>query len=150
MNKHISVWILNVLRDSLLQSGTRVHQEFGPLTHVAFSLALADSALLLAGVQASAQCPATTLTSGLQIPLGVTQSNQGNLLVSETGTFARNTGRISIVGLNGTRRTLLDGLPSGLNDVNEQRYGLGVLASRGVLLRGFVEELLVVSVSDIG
>ncbi len=30
-----------------------------------------------------------------------------------------NTGRISIVGLNGTRRTLLDGLPSGLNDVNE-------------------------------
>ena len=85
----------------------------GPLTHVAFSLALAALAVLLAGAQASAQCPATPLTSGLQIPLGISQSNEGNLLVSETGTFTPNTGRISIVGLNGTRRTLLDGLPSG-------------------------------------
>ena len=131
MNKHISVWILNVLRDSLLQVApesikptepkgvTRVNKLFGPLTHVAFSLALAASAILLAGAQASAQCPATPLTSGLQIPLGISQSNEGNLLVSETGTSTPNTGRISIVGLNGTRRTLLDGLPSGLNDVNE-------------------------------
>jgi len=131
MNKHISVWILNVLRDSLLQVApesikptepkgvTRVNKVFGPLTHVAFSLALAASAVLLAGAQASAQCPATPLTSGLQIPLGISQSNQGNLLVSETGTSTPNTGRISVVGLNGTRRTLLDGLPSGLNDVNE-------------------------------
>ena len=131
MNKHISVLILNVLRDSLLQVApesikptepkgvTRVNKVFGPLTHVAFSLALAASAILLAGAQASAQCPATPLTSGLQIPLGISQSNEGNLLVSETGTSTPNTGRISIVGLNGTRRTLLDGLPSGLNDVNE-------------------------------
>jgi hypothetical protein len=131
MKMHISVLILNVLRVSLLQVAaeclrptgpkgvTRMNKLFGPLTHMGFSMALAASAVLLAGAQASAQCPATTLTSGLQIPLGIAQSNQGNLLVSETGTFTPNTGRISIVGLNGTRRTLLDGLPSGVNDVNE-------------------------------
>ena len=141
MKKHISVLILNVLRDSLLQVAaesikptepkgvTRMNKLFGPLTHVAFSLALAASAVLLAGAQASAQCPATPLTSGLQIPLGIAQSNQGNLLVSETGTSTPNTGRISIVGLNGTRRTLLDGLPSGLNDVNEPSGPAGLFMS---------------------
>ncbi|HSE38031.1 MAG TPA: ScyD/ScyE family protein, partial [Blastocatellia bacterium] len=41
------------------------------------------------------------------------------LLVSETGTPVPNTGRISIVDVDGNRRTLLDGLPSGINDVNE-------------------------------
>jgi len=67
-----------------------------------------------------AQCPPPAeLISGLQIPLGITQSNKGNLLVSETGTRAPNTGRISIVGPAGSRWTLLDGMPSGINDVNE-------------------------------
>ncbi len=73
----------------------------------------------LASFEARGQCPVTELTSGLQIPLGITQSDQGNLIVSETGTNVPNKGRISIVDLNGNRRTLLDGLPSGINDVNE-------------------------------
>jgi hypothetical protein len=77
------------------------------------------AAVMLTTVRASAQCPVTELTSGLQLPLGITQTNQGNLLVSESGTPVPNTGRISIVDLDGNRTTLLAGLPSGINDVNE-------------------------------
>lgn len=84
---------------------------------------------IVAGV-ARAQCPVTELASGLQLPLGITQTNQGNLIVSETGTPVPNTGRISIVDLDGNRRTLLDGLPSGLNDVREPS------GPAGVFLRG--------------
>jgi hypothetical protein len=73
----------------------------------------------LTALNIRAQCPVVELTSGLQMPLGIAQSNQKNLLVSETGTRTPNTGRISIVDLSGHRRTLLDGLPSGVNDVNE-------------------------------
>jgi hypothetical protein len=79
---------------------------------------------------AAAQCPATELTSGLQLPLGITRSNQGNLIVSETGTTVPNTGRISVVDATGIRRTLIDGLPSGINDVNEPA------GPAGVFLRG--------------
>lgn len=74
---------------------------------------------LLSAVPAMAQCPLPELASGLQIPLGITQSNAGNLLVSESGLGAPNTGRISIVDLEGSRRTLLAGLPSGINDIGD-------------------------------
>ena len=67
--------------------------------------------------QANAQC--TEVVSGLRAPLGTALSNQGNLLVSETGTTALSSGRISIVEPNGHRRTLLEGLPSGMNDVGD-------------------------------
>ncbi len=85
------------------------------------SLVVTLTALLLAVTPAHAQviCPVTEVTAGLLRPLGITQSNQGNLLVSETGTPTLNTGRVSIVGLDGTRRTLLDGLPSGISDVGD-------------------------------
>ena len=82
-----------------------------------FSLALVAATVMLAGMKVMAQCP--QLTSGLHRPIGITQSNQGNLLVSETGTPAPNTGRVSIVDLGGNRRTLLDGLPSGISDVGD-------------------------------
>lgn len=97
----------------------------------------------LAGVGASAQCPVTELTSGLQIPLGIAQSNKGDLIVSETGTLVPNTGRISIVDLNGNRRTLLDGLPSGINDVNEPSGPAG-LFMRGRTL------YVAIGVGDVG
>lgn len=83
---------------------------------------------LLAGIVATipltslsvrAECPVMELTSGLRKPLGITQSNKRNLLVSESGTLAANSGRISIVELSGQRRTLLDGLPSGLEVMNQ-------------------------------
>jgi hypothetical protein len=84
---------------------------------IILSLALAVSILLVASAQASAQC--SELTSGLRMPLGITQSNLENLLVSETGTTTLHSGRISIVDASGNRRTLLDGLPAAINDVNE-------------------------------
>lgn len=83
------------------------------------SLAVLAATVMLASGDAAAQCPVTELASGLQLPLGITQSNQDNLIVGETGTTTPNTGRISLVGLDGARRTLLDGLPSGINDVGE-------------------------------
>jgi hypothetical protein len=87
------------------------------LASARLSLTLVAATVLLAGVEARAQCPVTELTSGLQTPLGITQSNEGNLLVSETGIRVSNTGRISIVDPGGNRRTLLDGLPSGIDVV---------------------------------
>lgn len=76
---------------------------------------------------ARAQCPPNVLTSGLRTPLGITQSNQNNLIVSETGTAAvLHSGRISIVEPDGTRRTLLDGLPSAPNDVGDPSGPAGV------------------------
>lgn len=89
-----------------------------------FLLSLLVSMLLLAGVDARAQC--TEVVSGLNSPLGIAQSNQDNLIVSETGTAAVHSGRISIVGPNGTRRTLLAGLPSAINDVFEPSGPAGV------------------------
>ncbi|HKZ81962.1 MAG TPA: ScyD/ScyE family protein [Pyrinomonadaceae bacterium] len=79
-------------------------------------LLLAVLALTVGITQVHAQCP--ELTSGLQGPLGITQSNRGNLFVSETGTADRD-GRVLIVDRNGTVRTLLSGLPSAINDVGE-------------------------------
>jgi hypothetical protein len=81
------------------------------------SLVLTALAILLGTAQASAQC--TEFISGLQLPLGTALTNQGNLLVSESGTGAGGTGRISIVDPSGNARTLLHGLPSAINDVGE-------------------------------
>jgi hypothetical protein len=124
--------------------------------HSTHSLAISTRILLLlvagcvlAGPRAGAQelvCPATgetELISGLQLPLGIARSNQFNLLVSETGTPAPNTGRISIVGLDGNRRTLLDGVPSGINDVGEPSGPAG-LFMRGRTL------YVAIGVGDVG
>ena len=67
---------------------------------------------------ASAQCP--PLITDLRTPLGIVQSNVDNLIVAETGTLnVLHSGRISIIDTAGNRRTLIDGLPSANNDVNE-------------------------------
>ncbi|HEX2123540.1 MAG TPA: ScyD/ScyE family protein, partial [Thermoanaerobaculia bacterium] len=53
--------------------------------------------------------------SGLLLPSKLIFSPQGNLIVAESGTETPNTGRISIVDrTSGARRTLIDGLPSGI------------------------------------
>ncbi len=90
---------------------------------LAFLLLLLVSVLSL-DVDAQAQC--TPVVSGLESPLGIAQSNQGNLIVSETGTAATHSGRISIVEPGGNRRTLLAGLPSAINDVLEPAGPAGV------------------------
>jgi hypothetical protein len=91
---------------------------------VAFLLSQLVSVLLLASGDARAQC--TEVASGLNSPLGITQSNQGNLIVSETGSGALHSGRISILDPSGTHRTLLAGLPSAINDVLEPSGPAGV------------------------
>ena len=63
---------------------------------------------LLASDAAAQSCPGSDLVSGLRRPMGIAASNRGNLIVSETGTFTAHSGRISIVGLDGTRRTLIE------------------------------------------
>jgi hypothetical protein len=71
------------------------------------------------GWEVKAQCPGSTLTGGLQLPGKIIQTEKNNFLVAETGTGAPNSGRISIVDEHGNRRTLLDGLPSGINEIGE-------------------------------
>ncbi len=60
----------------------------------------------------------TVLATGLKAPMKVSLTPAGNLLVCEAGT-GPNTGRISLVRRNGTRITILDGLPSGLSAVGD-------------------------------
>jgi hypothetical protein len=86
---------------------------------------------VVSAVDAAAQaCPGTTVATGLRIPLGMAQSNLGNLIVSESGTAILHSGRISILSPDGSRRTLIDGLPSGLNDIGEPSGPAGI-AMRG-------------------
>jgi hypothetical protein len=89
----------------------------------ASTLALALTLFVLT-IPVSAQC--SDVIVGLRQPLGGTLTNQNNLLVSETGTVVLHSGRISIVDANGNRRTLLDGLPSAINDVNEPSGPAGI------------------------
>jgi hypothetical protein len=100
---------------------------------IASSRAGALTALVLAGAAtgAGAQlCPGTTLRSDLKRPQGITRSDQGNILVAETGDGTLDSGRISILSPTGQRRTLIDRLPSGLSDVSEPAGPSGV-AMRG-------------------
>src|SRR3712207_5671317 len=92
-------------------------------------LILTSAVALAFAAQASAQC--TEVLSGLRSPQGSTLTNQGNLLVAEAGLASPlHTGRISIVEPNGTRRTLIDGLPSAPADVGDPSGPAG-LAMRG-------------------
>ena len=98
-----------------------------------FSLLITLSALtlLLISQDASAQAiPTSVFVTGLRAPVKIITSPQGNLLVAEAGN-GPNSGRISIVDLNGNRRTLLDGLPAGFAPPNNDSGGPSGLAMRG-------------------
>ena len=91
----------------------------------------ASLVLLLAGVL-QAQTPAVFAT-GLLNPSKLTLTAGGNLLVTEAAT-APNSGRISLVDKSGVRKTLIDGLPSGLAAPNFAPDGTnGVLVQRNVV-----------------
>jgi len=79
---------------------------------------------------ANAQCVGSPLTFGLQGPSKLAQTPLGNLIVSETGTPDPNSGRVSIVDLAGNRRSLLEGLPSGINALGDP------VGTSGVFLKG--------------
>jgi hypothetical protein len=91
------------------------------------------AALLVAApvVRAGAPCPTTPLVSGLKGPSKIVLSTKGNLLVAEAGD-AVNAGRVSIVDPDtGARRTLLDGLPAGVEAAEGNISGPSGLAVRG-------------------
>jgi hypothetical protein len=86
----------------------------------------------LAGIAVRAQEACAVLTGGLRSPIGSVLTKQGNLLVSETGiTNIPASGRVSIVGLDGSRRTLLDGLPQGTNAAGGDASGPNAISMRG-------------------
>jgi hypothetical protein len=112
-----------------------VHDREATMTHLE-QWKLTILGATLAGIATLSSAPAvaagtcTTVASGLESPLSLVQSNTGSLIVSESGTGAPNTGRISIVDENGDRRTLIDGLPSGISDVGDPS------GPSGLFLRG--------------
>lgn len=93
------------------------------------SLTVAGATIVVAPVRA-ADCE--VVAAGLRAPIGSAFTNQGNLIVSETGVAnVPASGRLSIVGLDGTRRTLLDGLPQGTNAAGGDASGPNSLAIVG-------------------
>ncbi|HUQ34579.1 MAG TPA: ScyD/ScyE family protein [Pyrinomonadaceae bacterium] len=69
--------------------------------------------LVLAFAEAKAQT-ASVFTTGLSQPAKIMLTPEGNLLVTET-LGPPNSGRVSIIDHFGNRRTLIDGLPSGIS-----------------------------------
>ncbi|CAN5359432.1 hypothetical protein BH20VER3_BH20VER3_12880 [soil metagenome] len=75
------------------------------------------------------QC--SELVGGLLRPLALTQTQKGNFIVAESGTTTPNTARLSIVDLAGNRRTLVEGLPAGVNFETNSPSGPAGLLMRG-------------------
>jgi hypothetical protein len=91
---------------------------------------LLATATAVGGTASAADC--SVVAAGLRGPIGSVFSNQGNLIVSETGIAGNPTsGRISIVSPDGTRRTLLDGVPQGTNAAGGDASGPNSLAMAG-------------------
>jgi len=70
-----------------------------------------------------------TIITGLQSPRRIILTPRGNFLVTES-TSAINTGRVSFVSRGGTRRSLLEGLPSGVEVTGLNSSGPAALALR--------------------
>jgi len=96
-----------------------------------FRLALLLTVLIVTLRGTYGQCPTSVLTAGLKAPTKIIFSTKGNLIVAEQGE-GPNTGRISLIAPDsGLRRTLIDGLPSGLSAPNNDPAGPAGLAMRG-------------------
>jgi len=101
------------------------------MTRLTSAVLSAITIFLLASNVVYAQCPVSVLTNGLNSPIKIIFSTSGNLLVAEQGN-GPNTGRISIIDKDsGTRRTLIDGLPSAFAAPNNDPSGPSGLAMRG-------------------
>ena len=105
------------------------------------SIALALTLLFTGGAHAAGTC--TEKASGLLLPMSTALTPHGRLLVSESGVAWPNSGRISILESDGRRRTLIEGLPSGINDAGDTS------GPAGLLLRGRTL-LVAVGVGDVG
>jgi hypothetical protein len=96
-----------------------------------FLIVIAALTSMLTTVNASGQSATTSVfASDLRAPIKSIITPKGNLLVAEAGN-GPNTGRISIIDSSGNRRTLIDGLPSGLAPPNLDPSGPSALALRG-------------------
>jgi hypothetical protein len=74
--------------------------------------------ITMAALPAHPQGP--PFVAGLQLPAKAGFTRHGNLVVAEAGTPANNTGRVSLIDrTTRTRRTLLEGLPSGISRAEE-------------------------------
>ncbi|MEO5898056.1 MAG: ScyD/ScyE family protein [Vicinamibacterales bacterium] len=99
-----------------------------PVATLARAAAILALPIIAVPIDVAAQvCPAATVTTNLRRPMGLALSNQGNLIVSETGLAMPNSGRISIVSPAGTKRTLIDRLPSALSDVGDPAGPAGLV-----------------------
>ncbi len=82
-----------------------------------FTFCLAIALTILLGAVVSQAQGTSVFTTGLNNPAKLITAGQSSLLVAEAGTDAPNTGRISLVNrASGARRTLIDGLPSAVNN----------------------------------
>jgi hypothetical protein len=74
--------------------------------------------IVIAALPARPQGP--PFVAGLQLPSKVAFTRHRNLVVAEAGTPANNSGRISLIDrATATRRTLIEGLPSGISHAEE-------------------------------
>ncbi|HXG92656.1 MAG TPA: ScyD/ScyE family protein [Blastocatellia bacterium] len=92
---------------------------------------LAFMAVALSSVNAMAQ-NTSVFVAGLKAPSKLITTPRGNLIVAEAGTGAMD-GRISIIDQSGTRRTLVEGLPSAINLLGGEASPSG---PSGLALRG--------------
>jgi hypothetical protein len=84
--------------------------------------------------------------AGLQAPTRIIFSPQGNLIVAESGTTAKNSGRVSLIDrTSGTRRTLIDGMPSGVSGAGAEAAPSG---PSGVALRGSTTLYVTIGAGD--
>jgi len=90
--------------------------------------------VLTASIALPARPQEPPVAAGLQLPSKVIFTHYGNLVVAESGTPAANTGRITILDrTGGPRRTLVDGLPSGMSGGGEESAPSG---PSGLALQG--------------
>jgi DNA-binding beta-propeller fold protein YncE len=94
-------------------------------------------ASLMISIAASQSKGQTQFAQGLQFPQRLIFTPRGNLLVSEGGTEVPNTGRVSVIGRDGTRHSLLEGLPAG------HGHGITAFGPAGMALDGRVLYLVI-------
>jgi hypothetical protein len=97
------------------------------LTALSLSLSLATA------ISAAVVQPEVFVT-GLETPTKLLAISHGVVLVAEAGTSTPNTGRVSLIDAAGNRRTLVDGLPSGLAAPDSDIDGPNGLALDGRML----------------
>lgn len=92
------------------------------------------AALVFLAFALPAQPQGPPFAAGLRAPTRVVFTAQGNVAVTEAGTMAENSGRVSIIDrTSGVRRTLIDGLPSGVSGSGEESAPSG---PSGVAIQG--------------